>query len=69
MSERIQQFYVTSVSSATVVLSPATHDAPSKAGLGIQQITLTTTESTADATFWGATGTCANFLVKVTKLQ
>jgi hypothetical protein len=57
MSQRAQLFYVTSVSSTTVVLSPL--NTSSQAGLGIQQITLTTTESTADAAFWGATGTCA----------
>jgi hypothetical protein len=67
MSQRTGQFYVTSVSSATVVLSPLT--TPSQAGLGIQQITLTTTEATADPTFWGATGTCATHFVSIQKLQ
>lgn len=67
MSERRQQFYVTSVSTDTVILSPHPADPPSKAGLGIQQMTVRTTESTALADFWGATGTCANFIVIVRK--
>ena len=67
MSQRAQLFYVTSVSSTTVVLSP--FNTSSQAGIGIQQITLTTTESTADAAFWGATGTCAMVLAIFQKQQ
>lgn len=69
MSQRTQLFYVTSVSSDTVTLSPHPSEPPSKAGLGIQQITIKTTESTADATFWGATGTCANIYALFQKHQ
>ena len=69
MSQRSQLFYVTSVSTDTVVLSPHQAEPPSKAGLGIQQITVRTTESTADATFWGATGTCSMVLAIFQKHQ
>lgn len=69
MSDRVQQMYVTSVSTDTVVLSPVPEEAPGKAGLGIQQVTVRTTESTGDATFYGATGTCSRILVILRKLQ
>lgn len=64
-----RRFYVTSVSSATVVLSPepgAIASAP--AGTNIQQLTVTTLESTAAASFWGATGQCGRFEVIVRKV-
>jgi hypothetical protein len=69
MSERRQQMYVTSVSSDTVVLSPHPVDPPSKAGLGIQQVTIRTTESTGDGTFYGVTGSCGNFIVIIRKVD
>jgi hypothetical protein len=69
MSQRTQLTYVTSVSGSTVVPSPHPADPPSKAGLGIQQVTIKTTESTADPTFYGATGTCANIFVIFQKHQ
>jgi hypothetical protein len=57
--------YVTSVSSSTVVLSPDNTKGVGRApqGIGIAQITVTTTESTADQTFWGATGQCGRYEV------
>lgn len=64
MSERWRQFYVTSVSSATVILSPEPSRTPmTPAGTGIAQITVLTQESTADPAFWGITGTCGRFRV------
>lgn len=71
MSQRVARFYATSVSSATVVLSPesgvSTPEAP--AGTGIQQLTVTTRETTADAAFWGATGSCGRFIVSITRVS
>lgn len=69
MSERRQLMSVESVSSATVELTPETTIDPiSKGGVGIASITLTTVEATAEAGFWGATGSCARFEVIVRKL-
>lgn len=69
MSERERRFYVTSVSSSTVVLSPEPAVSPrTPAGTGIAQITVTTTESTADGAFWGATGQCGRFNVYFEKI-
>jgi hypothetical protein len=66
-----RRFYVTSVSSATVVLSPEPSITPASTqpGTNVQQITLTTSESTANAAFWGATGTCGRFEVIWRKLS
>ena len=69
MSERRQQMYVTSVSTSTVILSPTPTDPPNKAGLGIQQVTVSTTESTAEAGFWGTTGSCSVFECYFRKVQ
>lgn len=59
------QMFVESVSSTTVVLEKvlnlAGQDAP--AGTGIAMITVITKESTADANFWGTTGSCSAFEV------
>ena len=65
-----RRFYVTSVSSATVLLSPEPGANPStQAGTNVQQITITTLESTANAAFWGATGQCGRFEVYVRKVS
>ena len=68
--DRAARFYVTSVSSATVLLSPesGTTTPQMPAGTGVQQITITTRETTADANFWGTTGACGRFLVTFEKL-
>ena len=69
MSEIARRFYATSVSSATVVLSPepgVTGSAP--AGEHIQQITVVTLESTAAAAFWGVTGSCGRYQVIIRKV-
>lgn len=69
MSERRQRMFVESVSSTTVELSPLTAEDPiSKGGVGIASVTLTTFESTAEAGFWGATGSCGRFEVIVRKV-
>lgn len=67
--EKTGRFYATSVSSTTVVLSPEPN-VPQRAasGTGIAQITLTTTESTADGAFYGTTGTCGRFEVILRRL-
>lgn len=62
MAERQQRMFVESISSRTVELSPATAQDPiSKGGVGISSVTLTTFEATAEAGFWGTTGSCAIF--------
>lgn len=68
--EIVRRFYVTSVSSATVVLSPEPSiSAMAPAGTGIAQLTVTTVEATAIAGFWGATGQCGRFEVRVRKVS
>ena len=68
-AERQRRMYVTSVSSNTVVLSPEAFglDAPG-AGLGITQVTVKTRESTAEATLWGATGSCGRYDVIIRRV-
>ena len=69
MSMRSRRFYATSVSGTAVLLSPEPGDpAEVAAGTNIQQITVTTSESTADSNFWGTTGSCARFFVKFEKI-
>lgn len=68
--EYSRRFYVTSVSSSTVVLSPLTNsDNHPGAGRGLAQVTVSTTESTAEAAFWGTTGTCGNYEVIIRKVS
>ena len=70
MSERRQRMFVESVSSATVELSPETTIDPiSKGGVGIASVSLTTFESTAEAGFWGTTGSCGRYDVIIRKLS
>lgn len=65
-----RRFYVTSVSSTSVVLSPEPSATPSvQAGTNVQQVTVTTSESTANAAFWGATGQCGRYEVIVRKVS
>jgi hypothetical protein len=60
MAEMSARFYVASVAGATVTLSPLPGTTPrTPAGDGIGKVTVTTVESTADASFWGTTGSCA----------
>ena len=63
---RIRKMYVTSISSNTVVLSPEPvgPNAPG-AGLGIAQMSVVTTESTPEATFWRTAASCGRFLVTI----
>lgn len=64
MSERSRQMTVVAVSGTAVTLTPESnksHLVPP--GTGIASVAVTTAESTADASFWGATGTCARFQV------
>lgn len=64
MSERRQLMFVESVSSATVELSPLTAIDPiSKGGVGVASVTVTTFEATAEAGFWGTTGSCERYEV------
>ena len=69
MSEKRQRMYVESVSSATVELNTELNDPPSRGGVGIQNVTVTTFESTAEAGFWGTTGSCSLFEVIFRKVQ
>ena len=72
MSQIDGRFYVESVSFTTVTLEPDTSAGSSlhaPAGTGPVQIVVTTRESTADSTFWGATGTCGRFRVIFQKLS
>lgn len=68
--ERTQRMYATSVSSATVTLSPETNiDPVSHAGVGILNVVVTTFESTAEAAFWGTTGSCGRYQVTFRKIS
>lgn len=70
MSEYRRRMYLTSVSSSTIVLSPANGSSSSPGGgLGLAQATLVTEESTANAQFWGTTGTCGIYDVIIRKLD
>jgi hypothetical protein len=75
MSEWVQQFFASSVSTNTVVLSPdargttclRTISLPPQ--LSAQQITVVTTSATAPNEFWSATGTCQKYRVHIQRVN
>ena len=69
MSERKQRMYAESVSSATVTLEAVLNDPPGQGGIGIIQVVVTTFESTAQAGFWGTTGSCGVYDVIIRKVD
>lgn len=70
MAEKRQRMFVESVSSATVALSPQTNIDPiSRAGVGIAKVVVTTFETTAEAGFWGTTGSCGQYEIIVRKID
>lgn len=68
MSQRRVRMYVEGVSGTAVTLEKELNDTQGS-GVGIESIALVTTESTAEAGFWGTTGSCAVFEVIFRKVQ
>ena len=66
MAQKVQTFYIESVSGRTVQLETPLNFPPSNAGVGIAGVTLTTVESTAEPGFYGTTGTTCGVLFRVT---
>ena len=69
MSERQRLMFVASVSGTAVTLSRHQSDVGTDGGIGVDAVVVTTRESTADAGFWGTTGSCALFHVIFRKVQ
>lgn len=68
MAEIKCRMYAESVSSATVTLEPEPF-ATQLPGLGIATLVVTTRESTANAAFWGVTGSCGRYEVIFRKVS
>ena len=68
MAEISTRMYVESVSSATVTLEPEPF-ARQGAGQGIATVVVTTREATANAAFWGTTGSCGRYEVIFRKVS
>ena len=68
MSERSRRMYVNDIAGSIVTLSPEPTSGGMNhpgSGLGIEKVTVTTTESTPDATFWRTAASCGRFEVTI----
>lgn len=59
MSQVISSFFMAAKSGATVTLSPIGETLPNH--LGINQITISTTNATAPTDFWDAVANCSHY--------
>lgn len=69
MSQRWRRMYVESVTSNSVVLEAVLNgESLPGAGLGIAMVTVVTTESTPEQSFWGVTGNCGQYDVIIRRV-